>query len=275
MMCNWKELLSILPMRFRQLVDDLGKERMQELRFRVHSPPELVLDGKSIFLKYEANRDDLDYIINAASKYSPWHSTTVSRGYLTAPGGHRIGLSGEVVIKNGEVSGIRILESVCIRVARDYPGISNYLNTTDHSILILGAPGWGKTTLLRDFIRRISENDTVSVVDERGELFPAGFQRGKRMDVLTGCPKSIGIEQMLRTMGPEWIAVDEITSQVDCHALIHASNCGVKLMATAHAGSMKDFRCRSVYKLLIQNKVFQSILILNQDKEYTLERMDA
>ena len=210
--------------------------------------------------------------INAASRYSPWAAATTAQGYLTAPGGHRIGLCGEVVCKDGIVTGIREISSLCIRVARDFPGIAKRAADATGSILILGAPGWGKTTLLRDLIRQIGEKQCVSVVDERGELFPEGLERGKKTDVLTGCPKSPGIDMVLRTMGPDCIAVDEITAEADARALLRAANCGVRLLATAHGTSAADLRRRSVYRPLAESGVFQTLLILRQDKSFRAER---
>lgn len=273
MMCAWKELLSILPPRLRREVDSLGKEPVQELRLRCGGPPELVLAGKSLWLAETATRDDLNFVINTASRYSPWAASTAAQGYITAPGGHRIGLCGGAVCRSGAVEGIREISSLCIRVARDFPGIGKDAAGMKGSILILGAPGWGKTTLLRDLIRQLSETEAVSVVDERGELFPEGFLRGKRMDVLTGCPKPAGIDMVLRTMGPDCIAVDEITAEGDCQALVQAANCGVRLLATAHAGSARDFRCRRVYRPLAEEGIFETLLILGRDRSYKMERV--
>lgn len=273
MMCAWKELLSILPVRLRREVDCVGKETLQELRLRINAPPELVLKGDRVWLSGCITRQELDFVINTASKYSPWCSASVSRGYLTAPGGHRIGICGEVIYKNGTVAGFREISSLCIRVARDFSGIGEKLLPCSCSVLILGAPGWGKTTLLRDVIRQLAARETVSVVDERGELFPENFDRGKSTDILTGCPKYLGIEMVLRTMGPDWIALDEITAQQDCRALIEAANCGIRLLATAHAGSLKDFYSRAVYQPLIAKKIFETIVIMQKDKSWKTERM--
>lgn len=275
MMCAWKELLGVLPIWMRQDVDELGREDLQELHMRLNAPPELVTSGRVLQLERIVTRDDLDYCINAASRYSPWAAATIAQGYLTAPGGHRIGICGEGVCRDGVVSGIREVTSLCVRVARDFPGIGKVILDLPGSVLILGAPGWGKTTLLRDMARQLSERHNVAVVDERRELFPDGFERGKRMDVLTGCPKSLGMDMVLRTMGPNWIALDEITAEEDCRALIQAANCGVRLLATAHAGSAQDFRSRTVYRPLAEQRVFETLVILRQDKTCTVERMYA
>lgn len=273
MRCAWKELLSILPVRLRGEIDILGRDTMQELRLRINAPPEVVLREKKIWLAGNTAKEELHFVVNAASRYSPWAASSAAHGYITAPGGHRIGLCGEAVCRNGTMEGIREVHSLCIRVARDYPGIGKAAANSQGSILILGAPGWGKTTLLRDLVRQFAEEKTVSVVDERGELFPTGFDRGKRTDVLTGCPKYIGIDMVLRTMGPSCIAVDEITAEKDCFALMQAANCGVRLMATAHADSVQDFCTRSIYQPLVKNHVFETLLILRRDKSYKVERM--
>ncbi len=273
MRCAWNELLDILPPWLRGEVDRLGKKDLQELRLRINAPPELVLRKNDLWLTRNPQEEDLNFIVNTASRYSPWRATTAAQGYLTAPGGHRIGICGEAVCKEGIVTGIREIHSLCIRVARDFPGILTNLADIQGSVLIIGPPGWGKTTLLRDLIRQISKSETVAVVDERGELFPPGFAKGQKMDVLTGCPKNAGVEILLRTMGPSCIAVDEITAKGDCAALIQAANCGVRLLATAHAGSRKDFISRSVYRPLIEENVIHTLLILRRDKSYITERM--
>ena len=93
------------------------------------------------------------------------------------------------------------------------------------------------------------------------------------MDVLTGCPKSAGIDMTLRTMGPSYIALDEITAEGDCQALVQAANCGVRLVATAHAASVRDFRSRNVYRVLVENRIFDGLVLLHRAKSYHVERM--
>jgi len=274
MTCAWKELLGILPAWMRQAVDRQGKDGLQELRLRINAPPELVFPGKSTWLAGNISVEDLDYIINAASRYSPWAASTAARGFLTVQGGHRIGLCGNAVISNGNMTGLRKLTSLCIRVARDFPGIALEAASLEGSILILGPPGWGKTTLLRDLIRQIGGREPVAVADERGELFPEGMARGCRTDVMTGCPKGEAINMLLRTMGPVAIAVDEITDPGDCEALIQASNCGVRLLASAHGSSPEDLRRRKTYRPLLDNRVFDWVVVLRRDFTYQTERMD-
>lgn len=273
MMCAWNEFLSILPSWLRQPVDEQGSRELQELRLRVNAPPELVMKNKIHFLARKVEPEDIRFCVNAASRYSPWAAATAAQGYITAPGGHRIGLCGDTVYKDGEITGIRDIRSICIRIARDFPGIAGAFAHLKGSILILGAPGWGKTTLLRDLIRQIAEREVVAVVDERAELFPEGFLRGKRMDVLTGCPKSQGTDMLLRTMGPSCIAADEITAKEDAEALLHAAGCGVRLITTCHASSRADLHRRIVYKPLVENAVFDHLILLHADKSSTAERM--
>lgn len=269
MTCAWKELLSILPLWLRQEVDRL--ESLQELRLRLGRPVEWITAQKIGYIDREVRREDLQFCVNTASRYSPWTASTVVKGYLTAPGGHRIGLCGEVACRDGEIQTIREIHALNIRVARDFPGIARTIPTTG-SVLIIGPPGWGKTTLLRDLAREIAKRETVSVVDERGELFPPGFERGNRMDVMLGCPKAEGIDMVLRSMGPAWIALDEITSSEDTAALLHSVGCGVQLLATAHGSSVADLRSRSVYKPIWDNRIFQTVLVMNRDKTFYTER---
>ena len=275
MNCAWKELLAILPPWLSEQVDKHGRETLQELRLRCGQPPQLIRHGRDLWLDREISRSDLNFCINTASKYSPWSAQSTANGYITAPGGHRIGLCGDTVVAGGLVTGIRTVHSVCIRVARDFPGISSKYATLCGSILIIGPPGSGKTTLLRDLARKISLHETVAVVDERCELFPDGcFSRAGALDILSGCPKTTGIDMVLRTMSPSTIAVDEITAQEDCAALLRAGWCGVRLIATAHAASIQDLYQRIIYKPLISEKLFEHILTVRPDKTIHEERMN-
>ena len=264
------ELQAILPPRLR----NVAEESLREIRLRLGQGVQLVGAKGSHWIGERVTRDELNFVINTASRYSPWAAQTMAKGYLTAPGGHRIGLGGEVVVDRGQASGFRNVDSLCIRVARDIPEIGKAYAGLRGSVLILGPPGAGKTTLLRDLCRQISARETVAVVDERGELFPEGFQRGQALDVLSLCPKPAGIDMALRTLGPASIGVDEITGEEDAQALLRAGWCGVRLLATAHASGLSDLKKRPIYRTLTENHLFDHILLCGRDKSWPVERMD-
>ncbi len=280
MICAWDSYLKILPLWMRKDVDRQGKDTLQELRLRVGQPPELVCRGETHYIERSTTPEDIQFCVNAASRYSPWSAATAASGYITAQGGHRIGICGEAVVDKGVMKGIRSANMLCIRAARDFPGLADSVPKTGGSTLIIGRPGSGKTTLLRDLIRCYSNSDlgSIGVVDERGELFPyvgntPCFNPGQRTDILCGVGKAQGIDALLRCMGPAVIAVDEITANEDCKALIHAGWCGVRLIASAHAACKEDLLRRPVYRPLLETRLFDSLLILQENKTWKFERM--
>lgn len=280
MNCAWQAYLNLLPHRIRHEVDELGRGGLQELRLRVGLQPELVFQSECRKLSRTCDNADIAFVINAASEYSPWAATSIRQGFITAQGGHRVGICGVCTVFNGSVTGISQPTSLCIRVARDFIGCAQNAAKIKDSVLIIGPPGSGKTTLLRDLIRQKSNTGqgSVAVVDEREEIFPLHngkpcFLSGDGTDVLSGCGKAEGIEAVLRSMNPTWIAVDEITAQTDADALLRAGWCGVNLLATAHAGSLYDLRTRPIYQSLIKYNLFSNVIILQRDKSWTLERM--
>ena len=282
MKCAWQEFISLLPVWMRRDVNLYGSETLQELRLRLQYKPELIRSNGSIYLERVVTSDDILFCLNTTSKYSPWTSTTISNGYITAYGGHRIGICGQASVEDGKMIGISAPSSICMRVARDFDGISRKLEYNTGSLLILGKPGSGKTTLLRDIIRRRSEQQKgcIGVVDEKSELFPhvrgvSCFPIGRNTDVLYNCSKPHGIEAILRNMGPTTIAVDEITAEEDCKALLHAGWCGVDILATAHAGSVADLYARPVYKSIVDSKLFQRVVVMRPDKTWYTERITA
>lgn len=280
MRCAWQEYLKLLPVWLRREVDERCKDDLQELRLRAGQPPILVHNNYTTILERTAASEDINFVINTASQYSPWSASSINRGYITANGGHRIGICGETVVQNGVVTGIRTATSLCIRVARDFPDIAREASKHKGSILIIGPPCSGKTTLLRDLIRQRSNHETgsIAVMDERGEIFPIVngtpcYFSGKNTDILYGCNKQQGIDMLLRTMGPSCIAVDEITEEGDCKSLLNAGWSGVTLLATAHAAHKSDLFTRPIYKPLVANHLFDILLVLQPDKTWKAERI--
>lgn len=268
------ELLSILPPRWRPQFDGEILSDLQEIRARTGQPVQLCNPAGLRTISQKATGEDLKFVLQSASRYSPWNAVSVRQGYLTAPGGHRIGLCGEVA---GDT--LRNLTSLCIRLCRDVQNISDPIALSG-STLILGPPGAGKTTLLRDLIRRISreERQSIAVVDERCEIFPCAsgqpcFDPGPCTDILSGTEKARGISMVLRSMGPGWIAVDEITEESDCRALIRAGWCGISLLATAHAADLNDLRSRPIYRPLLSGGLFRSVVVLHPDLSFHQERI--
>ena len=280
MKCAWQSFLRLLPLWMRNQVDMLAKETLMQLHLRLGRTPELLKTNGVVYLDRCTTIDDLEFCVNAASRYSPWAATGIGSGFITGPGGHRMGVCGEATITDGKVINITGVTSIMIRVARDFEGIGARATGICGSTLIIGCPGSGKTTLLRDMVRQKSNADfgTIVVIDERKELFPYDgsefcFHPGLHTDVLSGCGKADGIEMALRTMGPKLIAVDEITAENDCKAMIRAGWCGVDLLATAHARNKEELYMRPVYKPLLACGLFENLIVLRPDRSWTCERM--
>lgn len=274
MKCEWDALVSILPLWLGEEVNAY-KDTLREIRLRLGQKPELKVCGSSRLIDRTVVQKDIYTVLNYACHFSPWAMETTKEGYLTALGGHRIGLCGNLAVNDGTIQGYRNVQSLCIRVCREYPGIAEKMKQETGSILILGAPGWGKTTFLRDLCRQKAKTNTVGVVDERLEIFPSGIEGTERLDVLRGCGKCKGIELLLRTMAPDYLAFDEITASWDAEAALKAKGCGVKLLATAHAGSFEEYCSNVTYKPLINNRVFDKFVILKPDNSYDLRGCDS
>lgn len=284
---------ALFPEPLRASVSELLAQRgeeMEELRLRCGCPPAVLMDDReiSLFRGDKAQAADgalLTEVLRRASKYSAYAvQDQLRNGYLTLPGGHRLGVCGRVIPEAGGIRTLTEPQSLNLRIARQRIGAAdpatNLLWSHPGSTLITGSPGRGKTTLLRDLIRQVSDrfSQRVGVVDERGELAACldgqpQLRVGRHTDVLTGCGKAQGIELLLRTMNPNWIAVDEITSEADADCLIRASYTGVRFLATAHVWDREDLRRRPLYRRLLEAGVFENLIGIRPDRTLCCERM--
>ena len=284
---RFRQAAALLPPHLRRPVERLdgtSQARVEELRLRAGRPLTLVCpEGERTVPGAEApvRSMDLSLVLEIATQASAHTALErVRNGFFTVRGGHRIGICGSGVVRDGEVRNLRQLSSLAIRVAREVPGLSAavldrlWSGGVLQSTLLLSPPGGGKTTLLRDLIRAVSDGEggpalRVGVADERGEL--AGmyqgepqFSIGRQTDVLDGCPKGPALLMLLRGMNPQVLAADEITAPEDAAALEMAANCGVSLLCTAHAGSLEELKARPLYRRLLDEGLFRRLAIIER-----------
>lgn len=295
----YRQAAQVLPLSLRGAALDLSQDkldRVEELRLRIGHPLAVVFpQGElSVGTKPVTGRD-LEQLLELASRASV-HTVAdqLRRGYLTVEGGHRVGLCGTPVLRDGQIHGLGRLSSAAIRVAREVTGAAAPVvkellgaDQTLCSTLILAPPGAGKTTLLRDLIRMASNGEhmipqRVSVADERGEVAAVWhgspqLDVGERTDVLEGCPKAVALMMLLRAMNPQVLAADEITAPEDVAALTAAAGCGVKLLATAHGGGREDLFRRPLYRALMTERVFERLLLIRTEhgrRSYRVEVLE-
>lgn len=295
-MQSYRQAVQVLPLHIRQLALRLPPEQMmqvEEIRLRIGRRPAAVLwDGEfPLPGSRMVEREDLERLVEIASRWSI-HTVLeqMCRGFLPLEGGHRLGLCGTAVMKGESVHALRDISCANLRIARQRVGVCQPLlsrlrsPSQLHNTLILAPPGAGKTTLLRDLIRAVSSGEDglrVGVVDERGELAAAWrghaqLELGERTDVLSDCPKAVGMELLLRGMSPQVLAVDEITARRDVQAMAGAVGCGVSLLATAHGTNKQDLERRPVYRELMQQGIFRrlvTIRVKNGQREFCVEEL--
>lgn len=233
--------------------------------------------------------DDLDYLLERATRASVYAAADqIRQGYLQTAGGCRVGLCGCAYGQAaGQIDGIRQLSSVSVRIPHAVPGCADALvpqlmKDGFCSTLILSPPGGGKTTLLRECVRRLSDHGLrISLMDERGEIAAVQnrtpqFDVGANTDIMTGGQKAACCMMLLRAMRPDVLAFDEISAPEDIEAIRIAAGCGVALLATAHAQSVGALHCRALYRALLDEHIFRRAVCITRSggaRFYTLEEL--
>ncbi|KUO71056.1 MAG: stage III sporulation protein AA [Clostridia bacterium BRH_c25] len=293
------EVLDYLPRHIRQMVrklPDATLASIEEIRLRLGKPLcvsgcqlEIFIDAEgkesaSAEKAYLVCEDDLKCSLQLVCNFSMYSvEEELRNGFVTVSGGHRVGVCGRTVTENGKVKVLKDISYMNFRVAKQIIGASDkvigYLIRSPDCIyntLIISPPQCGKTTLLRDIIRRLSSGEgehlfkgmKISLIDERSEIAACslGIPRndvGIRTDVLDGCPKAEGIIMMIRSMSPEIIATDEIGRREDADAIIDAVNAGVKVVTTIHGSNIGDFLKKQDLSR-IQKGVFERYIVLSR-----------
>lgn len=288
------ELMELFPREYRGLWGRVcgAQEHLQEIRLRAEKPVAVLLRGKEWFVTGQgewtgdiqkarcASSKEVRAVLKHICDYSPYaYEDELRRGYMTLAGGHRVGIVGETVMSGGEIRTIKNVSALNIRIAHQIKGAADdivpllYERGVLQNTLIISPPGCGKTTLLRDMIRQVSDGNgyseglTVGVVDERSELAGCYMgipqnDMGVRTDVLDGCPKQLGMLMLLRSMSPRVIAIDELGSAEELQALQVASVCGCNIIATAHGVDRKDVERRFGFSAGELEKVFRILIYL-------------
>ena len=276
------ELTRVLGKTIKKILkeNEIPFDKLQEIRLRIGKPLIIVCDNIEWVLQKKIEKEDLMETLEYVSNYSLYaFENELKQGFITIEGGHRVGISGQVLVEDGEVKNIKHVSTMNIRISHEILNCANEIfpyitrNKQICNTLIISPPRCGKTTLLRDLVRQVSDGNrwmkgcTVGVVDERSELGGCYLgvpqnQLGIRTDVLDCCPKSKGMLMLIRSMAPQVIAVDEIGSAEDVRALEYAMHCGCKMIATVHGTSMEEIRRKPLFEEMVKEHRFERYVVL-------------
>ena len=268
------------------IIDNLDKDEykiLEEIRIRVSKPIIIKLNTGDKILNYIITTQDILEILAKITENSIYsHQRQICEGYITLKGGHRVGITGNVVMENEKVININYIYSLNFRIAKQIIGASEKIvkevidNSNIYNTLIISPPGAGKTTILRDLIRIISQDKTVGVVDERGEI-AAMYKNepqnniGVKVDILSNVSKNVGMKMLVRSMAPDIICADEIGTKQDIEAIRYAITSGVKGIFTAHGDSIESIKQSPILKELLEMKMIDKIIILNKNNRDNIQ----
>lgn len=295
-----EEIIRILPQKISTEVRSYIYDGLiQEIRIKIGKPIILNLSNEEKILNYIATNEDMKEILVKISNYSLYaYEEEIKQGYITIKGGHRIGLAGECVISQGEIKTIKNISSLNIRISKEVPGCSNKLmpmiteGDRIYNTLIVSPPKCGKTTILRDIAKNISngmytiklKGKKVVIIDERSEVAASynGIPQmnvGIRTDILDNCLKKTGMLMAIRSLSPEVLICDEIGTLGEVEALNMAFNSGVNIIVTVHGYDIEDIYGRKALKELIDEEILERIIVLSNrkgagtiEKVYKIER---
>lgn len=244
----------------------------EEIRIRINKPAMIIYRDRETVTDIVFGRAEIDSLIDRITKSSLYTFTKdIAEGFITINGGHRIGISGTAVYDGGKITNLKDISSLNIRIAQELKGVGEGVFSEIakggkiKNLLIVSPPGGGKTTLLRDLTRLISDGVgkcRVSVIDERNEI-SASFMGipqndvGKRTDILCGYEKYDGVMRALRSMSPDVVILDELGGMEDIEAVMKCRYSGVKIIASMHGESIEDVPD------LLKKEVFDYFLFLN------------
>lgn len=300
-----ESILQLFPDTYRSFLKDVIKqsEQINEIRMRADRPIIIIWNGQEYFLTSggaftkeeklaeKIGQKELEMILNHICNYSVYaYEDEIRQGFLTVQGGHRIGVAGQAVMKTEKE--IKNMKHICflnIRISHQIIGAADaimpfiYEGENLCNTLLISMPGVGKTTLLRDIVRQVSDGNiyakgiNVGVVDERSEIagcFQGIAQNdlGIRTDVLDACPKALGMMMLLRSMSPKVIAVDEIGGKEDEEMIRQVTRCGVHIMATIHGNGLEDLKKNAIGRELVREAIFERYIVMQKEKSGNIRR---